>query len=67
MRSLLDGGDDTAESSNTEAKKVTKDDPLYPLELCKEFKRTLCHENVRAHFVGVWYARISIVPHMTVY
>ncbi|KIP02123.1 hypothetical protein PHLGIDRAFT_122743 [Phlebiopsis gigantea 11061_1 CR5-6] len=41
-------GDDRAE------KEVSSKDPSYPMELCNEFKRTLCHDGVRAHFVGVW-------------
>lgn len=28
-------------------------------KMCRQFKRTLCHEDVTVHFVGVWYGRLN--------
>ena len=33
---------------------TNRNDPEYTEELCRQFKRTLCHENVTVHFVGAW-------------
>ena len=38
----------------TKRKKIDEKHPDYIKMLCAQFKRTLCHEGVRAHFVGAW-------------
>ena len=41
-------------SQADEEKPIDPKDPLYTTELCIQFKRTLCHDEVTVHFVGAW-------------
>ncbi|KIP01358.1 hypothetical protein PHLGIDRAFT_58717, partial [Phlebiopsis gigantea 11061_1 CR5-6] len=53
--SQLSRGSPMYESSDlADDQNIDPQDPRYHWELCKQFKRTLCHKSARVHFVGAW-------------